>query len=91
MTQEELKSLIRLDISLTSLRDFSKTIKSRFPNNENLMRFKILNDERFQNDENDLSKENRNKVLELKRKFLCDYCNIIDLDILEKEKFIERL
>lgn len=92
MTKNELRRAISLDMEANELERFSDYLKKRFADDDDaLERWNVISGEAWQNAEFRLSDESKRKLTELKRKFMCEFCNIIDGDILEKRKEFEKL
>lgn len=92
MTKNELRRAISLDMEANELERFSDYLKKRFADDAAaLERWNVISGEVWQNAEFRLSDESKHKLTELKRKFMCEFCNIIDGDILEKRKEFEKL
>lgn len=92
MTKNELRRAISLDMEANELERFSDYLKKRFTDDDAaLERWNVISGEAWQNAEFRLSDESKHKLTELKRKFMCEFCNIIDGDILEKRKEFEKL
>lgn len=92
MTKNELRRAISLDMGANELERFSDYLKKRFADDDAaLERWNVISGEAWQNTEFQLSDESKHKLTELKRKFVCEFCNIIDGDILEKRKEFEKL
>lgn len=92
MTKNELRRAISLDMGINELERFSDYLKKRFADDDAaLERWNVISGEAWQNTEFRLSDESKHKLTELKRKFMYEYCNIIDGDILEKRKEFEKL
>lgn len=92
MTKDELRRAISLDTEIKALERFSEYLKKRFSDNDAAFeRWVVISNEEWQNAEYRLSDESKRKMTELKRKFVCEFCNIIDSDILEKHKEFEKL
>lgn len=92
MTKNELRRAISLDMEANELERFSDYLKKRFADDDAaLERWNVISGEAWQNAEFRLSDESKYKLTELKRKFMCEFCNIIDGDILEKRKEFEKL
>lgn len=92
MTKNELRRAISLDMEINELERFSDYLKNRFADDDAaLERWNVISGEAWQNAEFRLSDESKHKLTELKRKFMCEFCNIIDGDILEKRKEFEKL
>lgn len=92
MTKNELRRAISLDMKINELERFSDYLKKRFADDDAaLERWNVISGEAWQNAEFRLSDESKRKLSELKRKFMCEFCNIIDGDILEKRKEFEKL
>ena len=92
MTKNELRRAISLDMEINELERFSDYLKNRFADDDAaLERWNVISGEAWQNAEFRLSDESKRKLSELKRKFMCEFCNIIDGDILEKRKEFEKL
>jgi hypothetical protein len=92
MTKNELRRAISLDLEVNELERFSDYLKKRFADDDAaLERWNVISGEAWQNTEFRLSDESKHKLTELKRKFMCEFCNIIDGDILEKRKEFEKL
>lgn len=92
MTKNELRRAISLDMEMNELERFSDYLKKRFADDDAaLERWNVISGEAWQNTEFRLSDESKHKLTELKRKFMCEFCNIIDGDILEKRKEFEKL
>lgn len=92
MTKNELRRAISLDMEINELEKFSDYLKKRFADDDAaLERWNVISGEVWQNVEFRLSDEGKHKLTELKRKFMCEFCNIIDGDIIEKRKEFEKL
>ena len=92
MTKNELRRAMSLDMKINALERFSDYLKKRFADDDAaLERWNVISGEAWQNAEFRLSDESKRKLSELKRKFMCEFCNIIDGDILEKRKEFEKL
>lgn len=92
MTKEEYRRAISLDTEIKELERFSEYLKKRFSDNDSAFeRWVVISNEEWQNAEYRLSDESKRKLTELKRKFICEFCNIVDLNILEKQKEFEKL
>ena len=92
MTKNELRRAISLDMEINELERFSDYLKNRFADDDAaLERWNVISGEAWQKAEFRLSDESKRKLSELKRKFMCEFCNIIDGDILEKRKEFEKL
>lgn len=92
MTKNELRRAISLDMEANELERFSDYLKKRFADDDAaLERWNVISGETWQNAEFRLSDESKHKLTELKQKFMCEFCNIIDGDILEKRKEFEKI
>lgn len=92
MTKNELRRAISLDMGINELERFSDYLKNRFADDDAaLERWNVISDEAWQNAEFRLSDKGKHELIELKREFMCEFCNIIDSDILEKQKEFEKL
>lgn len=92
MTKNELRRAISLDMEINELERFSDYLKKRFADDDAAYEmWRVIPGEAWQNTEHRLSDESKHKLTELKRKFMCEFCNIIDGDILEKQKEFEKL
>lgn len=92
MTKNELRRAISLDMGANELERFSDYLKKRFADDDAALEsWNVISGEAWQNAELRLSDESKHKLTELKRKFMCEFCNIIDGDILEKRKEFEKL
>lgn len=92
MTKKELRRAIQIDMDSGELERFSEFLKKRFADDDAAYEmWRVIPGEAWQNTEHRLSDESKHKLTELKRKFMCEFCNIIDSDILEKQKEFEKL